>query len=584
MNFLGIGSGLDLSSMLEGLVKVASEPKVNQLGRREIQLEDSLSGLGILKSKLSDFQKAADALKDGSLYTAMTPTLTQPESGDLIKVEAGDSAVASSYDIEVVTLASGSKAASTWRSEKYQSDFFASTDTKLDKAGTLTFDVGGSPTNIVLDGSESLEAIAKKITDDTTLKAAGISAKVVDGRLEYYQDGVDGAVKVTTGNADLDVFATSGANAGMTLRADSSKVMDAKGELTFEADGKTFSVVLDGTESLDEMVSKVNDASDNFGVTANIIDGKLVYQSSVTGVGNDLSVTAAAATDPVQDPAPTADQLANLAQLANVSIAAGDEASDAEIKVDGVSIKNDTNTFDGAVSGLTITALKESKGAGTPDAETAGLTVGTNSGSVKGKIEKFISTYNTLRETMNELKGTVDEEGKFTAGKLSNDPIVRNVESVLNSMITAVGADAPEAANTLFAIGIEITDDGLLTNGSTDTDASDRWNAAIGGSMEDLKKLFAGDGTESLDGIADQISTNLDNFLGFTGIIKGKEDSVQEQLDDLDAQYEAHARYIESYQKTLKQQFTALDATMAKMNSIMQYIGPQLAALPGVAK
>ncbi len=590
MNFLGIGSGLDLSTMLEGLVRVASEPKVQQLGRREIQLEDSISGLGILKSKLSEFQDAADALKDGDFFTKMTPTLTQPSSGDLIKVEAGDSAVASSYDIEVVSLAVGSKGTSDWRSEKYQSDYFSSTTTALGKAGELTFTGAGNKKINVL-ATDTLDAIKTKINADTDLQSAGISAKVVDGRLEYYQEGVSGTVAVEADNTDVGSFATSGPNASMTLRADSSKDTGLAGRLTFEADGKTFSVDIDPnaatdpTKSLEDIVAAINSADDNFGVTANIIDGKLVYQSSVTGAGNDLTVTSSDGTDADGNAIVASANLDRLTTGAG-NIVIGTNAADAKIKVDGVSITNDSNTFDGAIAGLTITALKQSKDAGTPDAETAGVSVGSNSAAVQKKIETFMSTYNALRTTMNELKGSTDEDGNYTAGKLNNDPIVRNVESVLNSVITTVASEADEDTNTLFSIGIEITEDGTLSKSNTDTKAGERWDAAMSGSMEKLKKLFAGDGTNmaSNKGIADLASEAVENFVSFTGVIKGQEDSLQEQLDGLEEQYEAHARYIESYEKTLKMQFTALDATMARMNSVMQYIAPQLAALPGVAK
>lgn len=566
MNFLGIGSGLDLSTMLDGLVRVATEPKVKQLGRREIQIEDSISGLGILKSALSDFQSASDALKDSSLFTKMTPTLTQPASGDLIKVEAGDSAVASSYDIEVVSLAQGSKSVSDWRSVKYQSDFFSDTSTALNKTGTLTIEGEA----IAIAAGDSLENIAANINGNANLSAAGISAAVVDGRLEYSAKGVDSTVTATTGDTDLNIFANSGIGAGMSERADSSKVAELSGALTFAADGKSFDVVLDGSESLDDIVGKINAADDNFGVTANVIDGKLVYQSSLTGTGNDLSVTGDSAGLDQLATSPFAGGTAGISQ----TIA----ASDAHIKVDGLDVYNDTNTFDAAVSGLTITALKQSKDAGTADAETASLTVGNSQSDVKSKIDAFASAYNKLREKMNELKGTTDEEGNFTAGKLSNDPIMRNVESVLNSLITRQVDGANPELNTLYSIGLEIESDGTLATNS------DRLNAALAGDMTDLQKLFAGDGTASTDGLGDQISSQIDNYVSFTGIIKGKEDSFQEQMKDLEAQYEAHARYIESYEKTLKQQFTALDATMAKMNSIMQYIGPQLAALPGAAK
>lgn len=570
MNFLGIGSGLDLSTMLEGLVKVASEPKVQQLGRREIQLQDSISGLGLLKSKMSEFQDAADALKDGAVFTKMTPTLTQPSSGDLIKVEAGDSAVASNYDIEVVSLAQGSRAMSDWRSVKYQSDVFADTSVGLGMEGTLNF--GGTKT-ITISSTDSVKEIAKKINGEGGYDGlAGITAKVVDGRLEYTADGTDETLSVTAAGTDaagLSVFATVDQGGNMSIRADSAKTVGLSGDLTFGADGKSFSVTLDGNESLDAIVAKINSAEENFGVTANVIDGQLVYQSNVTGKDNDLSVTGDAGLEKLTTSA------------TNMVIAEADKAANAQINVDGIAIENDTNTFDAAISGLTITALKQSQ-----DGDTATLSIGSNSSEVQKKIETFMSTYNALRTTMNELKGTTDEDGNYIAGKLSNDPIVRNVESVLNGVITAVAQEADEDRNTLFSIGIEITEDGTLSKSNSDTKAGERWDAAMSGSMEKLKKLFAGDADDlgSKEGIADLASTALEGFTGFTGVIKGKEDSIQQQLDGLEEQYEAHARYIESYEKTLKMQFTALDSTIGKMNSIMQYIGPQLAALPGVSK
>ncbi len=551
MNFLGIGSGLDLSTMLEGLVNVAAQPKVEQLGKREIQAEDSLSGLGILKSLMSDFQTAADDLKDASLFTTMTPTLTQPSSGDLIKVESDTNAVASSYDIEVVNLASGSKATSDWRSVMYQSDSFTDTSAALGKSGTLSFQIdSGAAVDITVGAGDSLSDIK-----DSIAALSGIGARITDGRLEYYAEGTGEALTVTSGDADMSSFTTAGS---MTEKAASAKDANLSGTLSFAADGKTFDVSLTGDETLDDIVAAVNSADDNFGVIANVIDGRLVYQSSVTGTGNDLSVTG----------------ITELATTGDVSMTSA--ASDAEIKVDGVSITNDSNEFDSAVAGLTITALKQSPGTGTTDVETAGVTVGENTGDVKSKVQAFAGAYNKLRETMNELKGTVDEDGNYTAGKLSNDPIVRNVESVLNSMITQQVGGADQGMDTLYSIGLEIESDGTL---ATD---SDRLDDALD-NLEGMQKLFAGAGAVSSDGIADLISEQVDSYVGITGIIKGQEDSFQEQLDDLEEQYEAHSRYIESYRETLQQQFTALDTSMARMNAIMAQIQPQLAALSGIS-
>lgn len=551
MNFLGIGSGLDLSTMLDGLVEAAAKPKVEQLGKREIQAEDSLSGLGILKSLMSDFKTAADNLKDASLFTKMTPTLTQPSSGDLIKVESDTNAVASSYDIEVVALASGSKSTSDWRSVKYQSDSYADASSALGKSGTLSFKIdAGATVDVSVGAGDSLNDIKDNID-----ALSGIGARITDGRLEYYAEGTGEVLTVTNDDASLDSFTTTG---DMSERADSAKDANLSGTLSFAADGKTFEVTLTGDETLDDIVAAVNSSDDNFGVTANIIDGRLVYQSSVTGTGNDLSVTGIA-------------KLATTGNMSSTSL-----ASDAEIKVDGVSITNDTNEFDSAVAGLTITALKQSPGTGTADVETAALTVGENTGDVKSKVEAFAKAYNKLRETMNELKGTVDEDNNYTAGKLSNDPIVRNVESVLNNLITKQVSGADQGLDTLYSIGLDIEEDGTLAIDS------DRLDGALN-NLEGMKKLLAGDGAVSSDGLADLISDQVDTYVGITGIIKGQEDSVQAKLTDLEEQYEAHSRYIENYRSMLKQQFTALDASMARMNSIMAQIQPQLAALPGVA-
>lgn len=572
MNFLGIGSGLDLSTMLTKFVETASTPKVKQLGKREILAEDSISGLGILKSALSEFQTASDALKDAGLYSKMTTTVTQPTSGDIVEIEAEDNAVASNYTIEVVELAAGSKATSGWKSVSYQSDKFASSTDALSKNGTLSFSIDGAPNfNLSVSAGDSLDDIAFHINAANTGGTTGISARVTDGRLEYYAEGTGEALTVTGSDPSLDAFTTSG---DMTQRATSSKPVNLSGDLTFGADGNTFGVTLDGSETLDEIVAKVNSAEDNFGVTANIIDGKLVYQSSITGVGNDLSVTGDSA---------SLDKLTTEAFGGGAGgVVVGSVSTDAKIKVDGVEITNDSNTFDSAVAGLTITALKQSKDAGTVDAETASLSVGDNKVAVEKKIETFVGTYNTLREKMNELKGYMVDK-KFVAGKLTNDPIVRNIESVLNQVMTSVGVDAEDNTNTLFAIGLEITKDGTLSHSSSDTGASGRWDAAMSGSMDSLKKLFAGDGQSSNDGLADLISDQIDNYVGITGIIAGQESSFQEQLDDLEKEYEAHTRYIKSYEATLKQRFTALDTSMAQMNATLKYLTSQLAALPGVA-
>lgn len=459
MNFLGIGSGLDLSSMLTQLVQVASEPKIKQLGAKEVETRDSISGLGSLSSLLSKFQDASDALKDSTSYNQRTTNITQPSSGDVVSVTADTSSVTGSYDVTVEALAKGTKGYSSQINTDHTADL-ALTD-------TLTFSIP--------DGSKP-----------------------------------NFAVNITP---------------GMSLNG----IRDA-----------------------------INNADDNFGVTANVVDGQLVYSSSITGSGADKQLKVEAATDARFNLELDASGVA----IQGTSIQG---ARQAEITIDGITVNSDTNTFDTQISGLTIIASKEAPG------EKAVVNVELDSDSVKSKITAFVDSYNSLRSGMNGLKGSFDDDNNFTPGKLNGDPILRNLESVLGSMITQTVAGAADNVNTLYSVGLDIDENGLLAIDS------ERLDNVLQNNYSDLDELFSG-----TNGLAYNISDQLDSYLGFTGIIKGKEDSYNEIIKDLETQYDAHTRYIESYQKTLKMQFSALDSTMAKLKSTMSFIGPQLQALAGI--
>lgn len=449
---LGIGSGLDLSTMMDSLVRVASEPKIQQLGRKEVEAKDAISGLGTLSSLLSDFQDSADTLKNSSLYNNRTASVAQPADGDVLSVTADDDAVLGSYDISVEQLAYGT--------EGYTSQINADHEAALGKTDTLTFSVP--------DGSEA-----------------------------------------------------------------------------------AFSVAVDAAMSLEDIRDAINDADDNFGLSVNVVDGRLVYDSSVTGAAADkeLQITSASADTDF-----------------DISVYT-QNAQQAHINIDGIDIYNDSNTFDSAVSGLSIQALKADPG------ETASVDVALDTASVKSNISGFVGAYNKLREGMTELGGHYDEETEeFVYGQLSGDPIIRNLESVLGGMVNTVVDGAPGNFDTLYSVGLDLQSDGTI---SVD---SDRLSEALSDGFDELDDLFSGD-----DGIATQISDQLDSFLGFTGVIQGKEDSYNDILDDLEEQYEAHTRYIESYQATLLKQFTALDSSVGRLQATMQQVGPQLAALGNVS-
>ena len=57
---LGVGSGLALNDLVSQLLQAERQPKEARLNKREKSVEAEISGLGQIKSKLSDFKELVD--------------------------------------------------------------------------------------------------------------------------------------------------------------------------------------------------------------------------------------------------------------------------------------------------------------------------------------------------------------------------------------------------------------------------------------------------------------------------------------------------------------------------------------------
>lgn len=453
INFLGVGSGLELQTMLNQLVQVATEPKVEQLGTKERQVNQQISGLGSIKSALSEFEDSIEALNASSLYGKNSAEITQPSSGDVISVTAANNAVPGNYDISVEKLATSSVA----------------------QSGTQVADTS-----------------------------------------------------VAEGNS---------------------------GNLTFAANGKSFSVAMSATDSLDALVEKINDASDNFGVSATVVDGRLVYKSSETGTGNDISVTNDSASLDAYS------TVANGGGAGGMSITTS--AQDAEIIVDGITITNSSNTFENSVTGLTITAKAADPG------NNAGVAISEDRGSVKSAVETMVTAYNKVITTLNEQSGTTDEDGKFTAGPMFGNSIVRQIDGMMAGAITSVvSATGSNSFNSMYSIGLDLQSDGQIEIDS------DRLDGALASNFDEFSTLFTGS-----DGFAKSMASQLESYLEFDGILDSVDKGYDQQIDDITQQYQDHIEYVTQYKETLTKQFAALDSTIATMNATMSYVQQQLSQL-----
>lgn len=161
----GVGSGLDVNSIVKQLMEVESEP-LRALQRDRSDLEAQLSAYGRLKSALSDFQSAA---RDLASLDAFDLFSVSSSAEDVLTAQASGSAGTGSYTVEVLRLAQSHKLGSTAFGD-------ADTTTVGSAGDRMTLTVNGAAFEVEY-GGKTLYQIRDAINDagDNT----GVTASVV---------------------------------------------------------------------------------------------------------------------------------------------------------------------------------------------------------------------------------------------------------------------------------------------------------------------------------------------------------------------------------------------------------------------
>lgn len=107
----GIGSGLDVTGLVQQLVSAERAPQANRLQTTKSQINVTLSALGTFKGGLTQLQSAVDALKGAGGALGKATASVSAEGHFTASTTA--SAVAGRYDVEVLRLAQPHKLASS---------------------------------------------------------------------------------------------------------------------------------------------------------------------------------------------------------------------------------------------------------------------------------------------------------------------------------------------------------------------------------------------------------------------------------------------------------------------------------------
>ncbi|MEI6415290.1 MAG: flagellar filament capping protein FliD, partial [Pseudomonadota bacterium] len=412
---MGIGSGLDVSSLVTQLVASEKQPVQNKIIQQEATLQAQISAMGTVKGALSSFSSALSNLASPSTFQARTAT---SGNSSLFMASADPTAVAGSHVVEVGKLA---------QAQTVATNGFPDTTSAVG-TGVLTFQFG-----TYNSGANTFTANAAKATGTVTIGASNNSLQGIRDAINTAHVGVNASI-VNDGSGN-------GGNRLVLASADSGVANSIK--LTVQ-DG--LGSPLTGTTGL----------------------GALAYDPTAgTGTGKNMSQTII--------------------------------AQDAAFNIDGIAMTRSSNTVTGAIEGVALSLVSASPGNPTS------LSVSPNQSGVTGAVNKFVSTYNNLVNTLSSLTSydTTTKKAGVLLGDATTNLIASRVRSVLGQAVS--NATGPYAS--LADIGITTQKDGSLTVNNS------KLQSALNANFNSVGQIFATAGQPS-DSLVKFASSTSDTQAG----------------------------------------------------------------------
>ncbi len=251
----GVGSGLDIRSLIDQLVEIERQP-LNRLRVREVELNTQISAYGALQSALGSFESALENVSDLEDFRILSAV---SDDTDVLAATANTAAAKGVFNIEVDRLAENHRLAA--------GIVFADTDvTTIGDAGdTLIIDVGGEDFTVDYGGM-TLSEVRNAI--NSAAGNTGVTASILNddtgNRLIISGDdsGSSNFITVSYSGADPvnppDPFSFGDLNT------------DRDGDLAFTAADLDASLTIEGQFTVTRDTNVVDDVIE--GVTLSLLD------------------------------------------------------------------------------------------------------------------------------------------------------------------------------------------------------------------------------------------------------------------------------------------------------------------------
>lgn len=351
-------------------------------------------------------------------------------------------------------------------------------------------------------------------------------------------DAATGSYSISVDN----LAATHKLGSATSVATSSTLIGNAGDQMTITIGTESFTLDI-GARSLSSIQDLINDATDNVGVSAGIVQESdssvhLVLTSENTGLANQISVgftdsLGGAIVDPL-----------GMAQI--------QAADDAQITIDNTYvISRSSNTISDAIEGVTFELQAVS-------ASASQMSVSRDTNAISSAVSGLVESYNALLTSFREMRN----------GELSGDSTLRLIENQLrNVMGGRAGVDG--VFKYASQIGITFERDGTLSFDSAEL------NSALETDRGAVVDLFTNDS----QGLAFHMDSLVENMLSSTGLIHAREDGINARVDNANEQIDRLEYRLTKIEERYRAQYTALDTLLGTLQSTSDWLTGQLDSL-----
>ncbi len=339
-------------------------------------------------------------------------------------------------------------------------------------------------------------------------------------------------------------LASAASERSQTFYADSSSTpVSASGEMELVAGSfdQKFAVTNNTLVGVRDQINSLN-----AGVTASI---------PTTSDGNYLSIaanaTGATTLKLIEDP--------NGASPANV-LTSTNQGSDAEFDLNGIDVKQSTNTVNSVIPGVTLTLLNTMP-VTTPATTPVTISLQSDPTQLSSALQNFVSNYNALATAIGAQTGQ-------SGGALAGDSVIAQLRTAMRQMTSQ--SSSTGTIQSLSDLGITFDNSGQASFDQNAFGSLDSTQISDG-------FKFLGSATTGLAGFAQTFTQYGDPI---SGIIQSEVGGLKQQDTDLQSQISTLNTRISAMQAALTKQLEAADALQSELQQQQTNVA---AALQGVS-